>query len=81
MERAAGRIADLTVGLDDGVAGGQFLFHVGVDVTEDLGEQGLAFGGEDNTVAVLGEPVDEVLGQVRTAHDAELAEEGVSAGV
>ena len=81
MEGASRCVADLAVGLDDGVPRGQLLFHIGIDMRKDLGEQGLTLRAEHHSIAVLGEPIDEVLGQVRPPDDAQLAEEGVPSGV
>ena len=81
VERAAGGVADLAVGLDDGLAGGEMFPHFGGDAAENCGEQGLIFGAEREGVAVGGKAVDIVLGQVGTAHHAQLAEKAHTAAV
>ena len=81
MERAAGGIADLAVGLDDSPAGGEVFPHFGGDALENRGEQGLIFRAERKGVPVGGKAVHIVLGQVGAAHHAQLTEKAHPAAV
>ena len=81
MEGAPRGVADLPVGLDYRLSRVQVLPQTSADVGQDLGEQLLALGAERQGVAVLGEAVDEILGQIRPADHPELAEKGQPAVV
>ena len=86
MKRPTGRVANLPVGLHDavlhiGVRAVETGLHLLADLMENLGEQSLVVLGKGQGVAVAGEPLHEILGQVGSAHHAQLAEKGQAAVV
>ena len=78
VKGAVRRVANLPVGLDNRLSSGEVALHVVVDVGKDLGEEGLTRLVKGQGVPVAIKTVDEVLGQVGTAHHAQLAKEGQS---
>ena len=81
MEGASGCVADLPVGLDDRVPSRKVLTHILVHIVEHFGEQCLIILAEGQRVPVHDEAVDEILGKVGTADNAQLAEEGQTTAV
>ena len=65
MERSARGIGYLPIRLDDGFARLELLLNVLVDVAKNLGKKGLVGLTESQSIAVPGESVDEILGEVR----------------
>ena len=81
VERPPRGIADLPVGLYDGVSGGEALLHHPGYVRKYLGKEGLAVFAEGQGIAVFGEAVYEVLGQIRPPRYPQLAEEAQASAV
>ena len=74
MKRPTWRVANLPVGLHDGLAAGERGLHLVAYLVEHLGEQPLVVLGKGQRVAVAGEPLHEILGKVGSAHHSQLAE-------
>ena len=81
VERAARRVADLPVSLDDRLTAGEMLPHFSGHTLENLGEQSLIFLAERKGVPVGRKAIHIVLGQIRPAHHPQLAEKPQPAAV
>ena len=66
VKRPAWGVADLPVGLDNHVSGGELLLHVPVDIGEHLRKKALRLFAKSQGITILGKPLDEILGQVGT---------------